>query len=182
VCEILPLTNRELMDTPAARYVLATVLRKYRPRILVGMAGRTPAASPDHYQAQLLTEAARFYAQLTKWNDRFGGTEPHRIDHLLYRPVPSSAEIPHWQSRVVVDISETIEQKLEAVACYRSQFDGDRLKRLQHYIRSTAGFEGALCGFTYGELFALPRPVGTVDIVSLLGNWQIPPPFDGLQR
>ncbi len=182
VCEILPLANRELMDTPEARYVLATVLRKYRPRILVGMAGRTPAASPDHYQAQLLTEAARFYAQLTKWNDRFGGTEPHRIDHLLYRPVPSSAEIPHWQSRIVVDISETIEQKIEAVACYRSQFDGDRLKRLQHYIRSTAGFEGALCGFTYGELFALPRPVGTADIVSLLGHWQIPPPFDGLQR
>ncbi|HOW19240.1 MAG TPA: PIG-L family deacetylase [Phycisphaerae bacterium] len=182
VCEILPLTNRELMDTPAARYVLATALRKYRPRILVAMAGRTPAASPDHYQAQLLTEAARFYAQLTKWNDRFGGTEPHRIDHLLYRPVPSSAEIPHWQSRVVVDISETIEQKLEAVACYRSQFDGDRLRRLQHYIRSTAGFEGALCGFPYGELFALPRPVGTTDIVSLLGDWQIPPPFDGLQR
>ncbi len=182
VCEILPLTNRELMDGPAARYALAAALRKYRPRILVGMAGRTPAASPDHYQAQLLTEAVRFYSQLTKWNDRFGGTEPHRIDHLVYRPVPGSAEIPHWPSRVVVDITETIEQKLEAIACYRSQFDGERIKRLHHYVRSTAGYEGAMCGFTYGELFALPRPVGTTDIASLLGRWEIPPPFDGLQR
>lgn len=182
VCEILTLTNRELMDTPAARYVLATALRKYRPRILVGMAGRTPAASPDHYQAQLLTEAARFYSQLTKWNDRFDGTEPHRIDHLVYRPVPFSAEVPHWQSRIVVDISDTIEQKLEAVACYKSQFEGERIKRLHHNIRSTAGFEGSLSGFPYGELFALPRPVGTTDLVSLLGKWEIPPPFDGLQR
>src|SRR3972149_1909267 len=47
----------------------ATVVRKYKANILVGMAGRTPAASPDHYQAQLLTEAARFYAQFTKWDD-----------------------------------------------------------------------------------------------------------------
>ena len=68
------------MDTPAARYALATALRRHRPKILVGMAGRTPSASPDHYQAQLLTEAARFYAQLTKWNDRFAGNgaAPHR--------------------------------------------------------------------------------------------------------
>ncbi len=182
VCEILTLTNRELMDTTASRYALATVLRKYRPRILVGMAGRTPAASPDHYQAQLLTEAVRFYSQLTRWDDRFGGTAPHRIDHMLYRPVPSSAEVTHWPSRIVVDITDTLEQKLEAIACYKSQFDGERIKRLHHYVRSTAGFEGAMCGFTYGELYALPRPVGTTDIVGLLGKWEIPPPFDGLQR
>lgn len=182
VMEILPLTNRELMDTPTARYVLATAIRRYRPRILVGIAGRTPAASPDHYQAQLLTEAVRFYSQLTKWNERFDGTEPHRVDHLMYRSIPASAEIPHWPSQVVVDISETIERKLEAVACYKSQFAGERIERLHHYIRSTAGFEGAACGFRYGELYALPRPLGTQDPVALLGKWEIPPPFDGLQR
>lgn len=182
VMEILPLTNRELMDAPQARYILASVVRKYRPRILVGIAGRTPAASPDHYQAQLLTEAVRFCSQLTKWNERFDGTEPHRVDHLLYRSIPSSAEVPHWPSQIVMDISGTIEQKLAAVACYKSQFDGPRLERLQHYIRSTAGFEGAACGFRYGELYAVPRPVGTPDIVSLFGKWEIPPPFDGLQR
>src|SRR5262249_37732810 len=54
ICETLKMTNRELMDSPANRYQLATIVRKYRPRILVGMAGRTVAASPDHYQAQLI--------------------------------------------------------------------------------------------------------------------------------
>lgn len=177
VCEILSLTNRELMDAPASRYALATVLRRYRPRILVGLAGRTPAASPDHYQGQLLTEAARFYAQLTKWDDRFDGTPPHRIDHLVYRPIPWSAERLAFHGQFVVDITTTIERKLAAIQCYKSQFDEQRFERLKHYVLSVAGAEGIQCGYRYGELFALPRPVGTKDPVALLGAWEVPPPF-----
>jgi N-acetylglucosamine malate deacetylase 1 len=177
VMEILPLTNRELMDGPPARYALATVLRKYRPKILVGLAGRTPAASPDHYQGQLITEAARFYSQLTKWDDRFGGTSPHRLDHLVYRPITLSAEAMHFHGHFVVDITPTIEKKLAAVQCYASQFEGERFERLKHYIMSVAGTEGAQCGYRYGELYALPRPIGVRDMITLLGSWEIPPPF-----
>ena len=177
VCETLDLPNRVLMDSPECRYAVATVLRRYRPRVLVGMAGRTPAASPDHYQAQLITEAARFYAQLTKWDDRFDGTEPHRLDHLVYRPVPGSAEVTHWPSRFVVDISDTLERKLAAVRCYRSQFDDERWERLAHYIRSGAGFEGAMAGVAYGETYALPRIPLVTDVPRFLGDWKIPPPF-----
>ena len=177
VLEMLDLPNRVLMDGPEARYALATVLRKYRPKILVVMAGRTPAASPDHYQGQLIAEAARFYSQLTKWNDRFGGTEPHRMDHLVYRPVRTAAEVTHWHCQFVVDITETIGQKIEAVRCYHSQFDEKRIEGLEHYIRSGAGMEGMAAGFRYGELFALPRPMGVTDMVATLGEWGIPPPF-----
>ena len=177
VCEILPLTNRELMDVPAARYALATVLRRYRPGILVGLAGRTPAASPDHYQGQLITEAARFYSQLTKWDDRFDKTPPHRIDHLVYRPIPWSAERMHFHGQFVVDVTPTIEKKLAAIQCYASQFDGRRFDRLKHYVLSVAGAEGIQCGYRYGELYALPRPVGVKDMVAMLGAWEVPPPF-----
>lgn len=177
VMEVLSLTNRELMDGPAARYAVASVLRKYRPRILVGMAGRTPAASPDHYQAQLITEASRFCSQLTKWDDRFDDTEPHQIQHLVYRPVPFSAEIHHYPGRFVVDISSTIDRKLEAIRCYKSQFDDTRFDRLAHYVRSIGGTEGAMSGFRYGELFALPRPLGVKDMIATLGAWEVPPPF-----
>lgn len=177
VCEILPLTNRELMDGPPARYALATILRRYRPRILVGLAGRTTAASPDHYQAQLIVEAARFYSQLTKWDDRFGHTSPHRIDHLVYRPIPSAAERMHFHGQFVVDITDTLERKLEAIRCYRSQFDGQRFDRLRHYVTSVAGAEGGQAGYRYGELYCLPRPVGVKDMIAMLGLWEIPPPF-----
>lgn len=177
VRETLNLPNRVLFDNEAARYALATAIRRHRPAILVTMSGRTPAASPDHYQGQLLAEACRFHSQLTKWNERFGGTEPHRVDHLVYRPLPSAAEVTHWPATFVVDISDTIEQKIEAVRCYASQFDAERFERVAHYIRSVAGAEGGRTGVMYGELYALPRPLGVTDLVGTLGMWQIPPPF-----
>lgn len=175
--QILDLTNRELMDSPTARYQVASVIRRLKPRILVGMAGRTPAASPDHYQGQLITEAARFYAQLTHWDDRFDGTPPFRIEHLVYRPVAFSAEIHHYPCRFVIDITDTLDAKIGAVACYRSQFDDARLERVIHYIRSQAGSEGGVAGFTYGEMYALPRPIGASDMIRVLGDWTVPPPF-----
>ncbi len=181
-CEILPLDNRELMDGLQTRYTLATVFRKYRPKALVGIAGRTPSASPDHYQAQLITEAARFYAQLTKWDERFENTKPHRIDHLIYRPIPLAAERSHFPAEFVMDISTTIEKKLSAVQCYKSQFDGPRWERIKHYIHSVAGAEGGRCGYRFGELYALPRPVGVKDMLAMLGAWEVPPPFSPYGR
>ena len=161
--ETLALPNRELMDGPAARYALATVLRRYRPRIVVGMAGKTPGASPDHYQAQLIVEGARFYSQLTKWDDRFAGTPPHRIDWLWYRPIAGSTEHGPWPATFVVDTSDVHEQKLAAIACYRSQFDDERLARLLHRVRAVDAADGARCGFAYGELFAVPHPLPMTD-------------------
>ena len=162
------LPNRELMDVPANRYVLATWFRRLRPSVVLGVAGRTPAASPDHNQAHLLTEAARFYSQLTKWDERFDGTAPYRVPHLVYALFPFDAEQRHWHSTIVIDISETFAQKLAAVACYQSQFDDKRLARVRHFLGGHAIATGSRCGFAYGELFALPHPVGAPDLHALV--------------
>jgi bacillithiol biosynthesis deacetylase BshB1 len=173
----LNLPNRELMDCPGNRYVLATQLRRWRPNILIGCLGRTPAASPDHNQASLLIEAARFYSQLTKWDDRFENTPPYRVPHLVYVPFPFDAEQRHFHATFVIDISDTFEQKLQAIACYRSQFDEDRFARVKHFLTGSAAHTGARCGFTYGELFALPHPVGASDLAALvLGGKGSPAP------
>ena len=175
----LQLPNRELMDCPANRYALATQLRRYRPGLLIGSLGRTPAASPDHYQGQLLIEAARFYSQLTRWNDRFDHTEPYRVPHLVYVPFPFDAEQHHFHATVVVDISSTFEQKMQAIACYRSQFDDDRLTKVRHFVGGYNVYTGARCGFSYGELFALPHPVGAGDLHALvMGSKGSPAPVD----
>lgn len=178
VCEMIDLPNRVLMDGPESRYALATVIRRYKPRILVGIAGRTVAASPDHYQAQLITEAARFHAQLTKWDARFGGTQPHRVDHLLYRPVARSLGALEFPAQIVVDISETLERKLAAVACYATQFPRERLERMHAHLRSLATYEGASCGYDFGELFVVPRPIGAADLMELFDPWPIASPVD----
>jgi bacillithiol biosynthesis deacetylase BshB1 len=164
------LPNRVLMDGPEARYALATQFRKYQPSIVIVAAGRTPAASPDHLQGGLIGEAARFYSQLTKWNERFDGTEPYRVPHLVYVPFPFEAEQRGYHSQFVVDVSDTIDQKIAAVKAYESQFDPARFARVEHMIRSANGFHGARCGFMYGELFALPTPVGAPDLVQVING------------
>lgn len=175
VVETLRLTNRELMDGPPARYAVASMFRKYRPKVVVGMAGRTPGASPDHYQAQLILEAARFYSQLTKWDDRFANTPPHRIDWLWYRPVMIAAEPHHFHSSFVIDTSDVFEQKVAAISAYRSQFPAERLERLLQRVRAVDANEGGRASFAYGELFALPHPMPMPDP---LGHFLslIPPP------
>lgn len=164
----LDLPNRVLMDHPDNRYALGTVFRKLQPKIVIAAFGRTPAASPDHYQGGLIAEAARFYSQLTKWDDRFGGTSPYRVPHLVYAPFPSDAEIRSWPGTFVIDISETIEQKLQSVQAYRSQFDEQRFEKVRHYLTSANGYTGSRCGFMYGELFTLPTPVGGDDLFKLV--------------
>lgn len=171
----LGLTNREIMDAPPARYALATLLRRTKPRVLIGVAGRTPAASPDHYQAQLIIEAARFYSQLTKWDDRFGGTTPHRVPRLVYTLFPFDAERRHWPGSFVVDISSTFDAKLEAVRCYRSQFDEKRARALGDFLLARDTTAGVECGFGRGEVFALPHPVGVPDLVKLVEVGGEPP-------
>jgi len=166
----LDLPNRVLMDGPDARYALGTALRRLQPKMLISVAGRTPAGSPDHYQAQLIGEAARFYAQLTKWDERFAGTAPYRVPHLVYTAFPSDAETRQYPGSFVVDITDTIEAKLAAVKAYESQFDTARFEKVEHYIRSTNGYMGGRCGFLYGEMFCLPTPVGTSDLVQLVAG------------
>ena len=91
---------------------------------------------------------------------------PYRVQHLVYIPYPFDAENRHWHSTFVVDITDTIDQKLEAVRAYKSQFDEERFVRVKHMITSANGYHGGRCGFRYGELFALPHPVGSPDLVA----------------
>jgi bacillithiol biosynthesis deacetylase BshB1 len=164
----IELPNRVLMDSPEGRFKLATELRRLRPSILITIAGRTPAASPDHHQAHLLTEGARFYSQLTKWDDRFDNTEPYRIPHLVYAPLPFDAEQRQWHSTFVIDISTTFAKKLDSVRSYASQFDQGRFEQVEQFLTAQAVLHGSRTAVRYGEFFALPQPLPGRDLVQLL--------------
>ncbi len=162
------LPNRVLMDSPENRFLLATWFRRLTPTIVICTAGRTPAASPDHHQGQLLVEAARFYSQLTKWDDRFDGTPPYRVPQLVYAPFPFDAEVRHWHGSFVVDVTPTFEQKMKAIRCYASQFDEDRFAKVRHFVAGHNISVGGRCGFAYGEYFTLPTVIGTSDLPGLV--------------
>ena len=164
----LDLPNRRLFDSFEARVALGKEFRKYRPRLVLGFGDKTPLASPDHWQAMQITDAAIFYARLTKWDEHFDGLPVHTISaHLYYTLGFTSLSLPQAAGHLVVDITDTIETKLAAVRCYATQF-----AKVKEYIferiRAAAIHDGTAAGYQAGELFAATRTLGTRDLVHFL--------------
>ncbi|MCR9293589.1 MAG: PIG-L family deacetylase [bacterium] len=166
--KILDLPNRRLFDSLEARVMLATEFRRFRPKIVIGFGNKTPMASPDHYQAMQITDAAVFYARLTKWDGYFEDLPVHTIQRQLYfylghDPIGS----PEFGSSLTVDISEQLELKIESVLCYQTQFPPAKQKILDR-VRGIAISAGSAAGFYAGEVFASTRPLGCQDLVKTL--------------
>jgi N-acetylglucosamine malate deacetylase 1 len=164
----LALPNRRLFDTFEARVLLAQEFRKYRPRVVIGFGDKTPLASPDHWQAMQITDAAVFYSRLTKWDEHFADLPPHSIPVQLYfrlsfEPAIYQGGAGHFS----VDITESLDQKLAAVRCYQTQFPPAKSNIFER-IRGAAMIAGALAGFQAGESFVCTRTLGTQDLVQFV--------------
>lgn len=164
----LSLPNRWLFDSVEARIALARIFRRYRPKIVMGIADKTPMASPDHWQAMQITDAAIFYSRLTKWDEEFESLPPHRIAKQIWYPLGfQTLQIPDGSSQIVVDISETLEQKLESIRCYQSQFPPEKL-RIFTMVESHNRMFGYSAGFEAGELLITSTTLGVKDLVKTL--------------
>jgi LmbE family N-acetylglucosaminyl deacetylase len=163
----LDLPNRRLFDCFEARVALAKEFRKFRPRLVIGLGGKTPLASPDHYQASLIIEAAVFYAKLTKWDEHFDGLPPHVIPRRLECFLAFHTLSPVACGAMVADIGDTLDKKLAAIACYASQFPPTKTDSLDHF-RAVAIQQGMAAGFAAGEVFGSPSPWCTRDLMGLL--------------
>jgi N-acetylglucosamine malate deacetylase 1 len=163
----LDLPNRELMDGIQPRLRLAKLFRTYRPKIVLGLLGMTPLASPDHWQARLITDAAVFYSRLSKWEDRLDGLPPHRIDQIYYyRLAAEVASASPSAHEFVMDISETLELKLMSIACYQTQFPQSK-RYVFERVRGTASAVGQSAGFVAGESFVSAHAIGTKDLMRM---------------
>ena len=162
----LDLPNRKLFDTFEARVKLAIEFRKYRPQLVLSLGEKTPLASPDHWQAMQITDAAVFYSRLTKWDGEFAGLPPHTIHaQLYYTLVFHSTQTMTGSGEIIVDISDTLAAKLAAVRCYASQFPPEKQDICQR-IETMAQRLGPTAGYAAGELFVSPRPLGTQDLMA----------------
>lgn len=164
----LDLPNRRLLDCFEHRVKLATVFRRHRPRIVMGFGDKTPMASPDHYQAMLITDAAVFYSRLSKWDDHFEGLPPHTIERQLYfrlaiEPMTMVGNPFHF----LVDISETVERKVASMQCYHSQFAHKHA--MDHRIRAAAITTGSIAGVPAAEAFAAGRPFAIGNLFDAVG-------------
>ena len=164
----LDLPNRKLFDSFEARVKLATEFRKFRPRLVLGLGEKTPLASPDHWQAMQITDAAVFYSRLTKWDDDFGDLPPHTIEAQLYCTLAFYSNRPlDGAGHVVVDISRTLDAKLASIRCYRSQFPPEKQHVLSR-VEACARQLGQTAGFVAGEMLVSPRTLGTRDLMGAL--------------
>ncbi|HEX7379248.1 MAG TPA: PIG-L family deacetylase [Pirellulales bacterium] len=164
----LGLSNRRLFDNFETRVALATEFRRYRPKLVLGFGEKTPLASPDHFQAMQITDAAVFYSRLTKWDQHFGGLPVHTISGYLYYTLAFAAlGLPAGPGHLVVDIGQTLETKLAAIRCYETQFPPAKAHVLER-VRAFALQQGQAAGYDAGELFTSTRTLGTRDLMHFL--------------
>lgn len=168
--ETLNLPNRRLFDSFESRVALAKVFRRCRPRLVIGFGGKTIMASPDHYQAMQITDAAVFYSRLSKWDEHFDHLPVHSISNQLAFPLGlHTLEVPETSGYVVADISDTLQIKLDAIRAYETQFPAHK-SRLFPALDAMNRYQGHSAGFEAGELFLTYRTVGVDDLV----RWACP--------
>ena len=160
--EILELPNRKLFDSFEARIELAERFRYYKPKILLSNYGMTPHDSPDHYQAQLITEGALFYARLSKWEEFFHNLPVHRIYNLFYYVTLRENPNPEisGMSKIVIDVSKTFNIKKEALLSYKSQFRANpNNPGIIPWIETMAHYYGKSIDKEYGEPLFSPKAI-----------------------
>jgi LmbE family N-acetylglucosaminyl deacetylase len=148
------LADAALVNDPQSRLVLARILRELRPRVVVThwREGR----HPDHRVAAQLVYDACFLAGLSRLD---APGEPHR-PHKLVHATAFREDAP--PPSFVVDVTDQIDRKLEALAAYGSQFEkrtwagevfagGER--PLFEQLRAQLAHYGSLIRVPYGEPF-----------------------------
>jgi len=160
----LGLPNRSLEHTLEARRQLASVFRCTRPRIL--LLPYREDAHPDHVAATELAEAARFWAKLSRTD--MPGKPFHPPTVFYYWSIHLRI---HPQPAFVFDISETIEEKMQAVCCYKSQFLTGRSQEFPtplDDIRDRARYWGWSIGTKYGEPLGSRENLGVGSLAEFL--------------
>lgn len=160
----LGLPNRSVEHTLEARRRLAGVFRTTRPRIV--FAPYWDDAHPDHVAASQLCDAARFWAKLTRSDLPGAAFWPPRV--FYYWSIHLRI---HPKAAFVIDISDCLEQKMQAVAAYQSQFVTGKPNAFPtplDDIRDRARYWGWTIGKAYGEPFGSREEIGLSGLEGLV--------------
>jgi N-acetylglucosamine malate deacetylase 1 len=161
-CRTAGLPDAALENTIAARDRVALILRELEPRTVI--LHWPEARHPDHRAASELARDACFMAGVG------GGKRPHKLLYsLTYQEV-------HIKPTFVVDITDQIERKLDAVFAFGSQFGGKTAmgdvlggasRPLREQILAHHAHYGSLIRADYGEPFWTRESMLVEDVVGL---------------
>jgi bacillithiol biosynthesis deacetylase BshB1 len=179
--ENLGLRDGHLRDDEALRVPLVRMLRKYRPRLL--LVPHWEDQHPDHAAVGQAGLYAAWLAGVRKYDAASGGKVAAH-DRLPYRP----EMVLHFNNRygidadLVVDISDSFEEKLKLVLCYQTQFGAGepakgkskapqtRLSNEQfiEWMRGMHQYYGFQSGVKFGEPYCVKNPLPVKNIGLLL--------------
>ena len=150
-------------DEAHQRKIIASI-RKYRPEII--FCNAPSDRHPDHGRRAQLVEDASFLAGLVKIETSIDGKlqEPWRPKYVF-----NFIQDRYLAPNFVIDITDVMEQKLEAIKAYGTQFNSPNLNEPQTYI-STPDFldsiiyrskmMGKMIGVKYAEGFISSKMIG----------------------
>lgn len=151
---------------------IAKIIRKYRPEIV--LANAVKDRHPDHARASKLISDACFYSGLMKIETIMDGKSQERWrPKAVYHYIQDHYIIPDF----VVDVSDFVDQKFEAIKAFSSQFHDPNSKEpespitaanLFDFLRGRMANMGRYIGADYAEGYTIERPMGVEDITSLL--------------
>jgi N-acetylglucosamine malate deacetylase 1 len=156
---LVGLKNREVQHTIEARHRVAAVIRAHRPDWM--FVPYPTDAHPDHVAVTRICEDARFDAKLTKTDIPGDPWYPKRVIHYFCTHLRMS-----FQPTFCIDISDTVEQKMQAVACYASQFNRpaagvyDKSPGVPEMLRTLTGYFGGRIGTAHAEPFSTQEVLG----------------------
>jgi N-acetylglucosamine malate deacetylase 1 len=167
VRENLGLPDGGIQNSPETRAKLAVVIRRLQPTVVIthSLHGR----HPDHPTVAQLVRDACFVAGLKMVEPQVPAHRPRKVLHAL------SFREDNEKPTFVVDITESFEKKLEAVACYESQF-GEAVQAGEVYpngepladlMRHHAAHYGSLIRCRYGEPFYTTETMRVEDVAGL---------------
>jgi N-acetylglucosamine malate deacetylase 1 len=168
--EALHLPDCGLVDAPEHRRRIASVIRRYRPKIVI--APLWEDRHPDHAAAGLLVRNSQLYCTLAKLDD---ANPPHKPGAFLFYPLNQFAK-----PAFVVDTTDVFPAKFDLLRTHRSQFakTAEEFGVLAHGVgdylfglESRDRYFGSLIGARFGEALVTDRPMrlaGMGDILALL--------------
>ena len=151
---------------------IAKVIRKYQPKIV--LANAVSDRHPDHGRAAKLTSDACFLAGLVKVDilDDNGKPYPRWRPDIVYHYIQDQHLTPDF----VIDITDHIDQKMETILCFKSQFYDPDSNEPESPISSLNFFEsvkaknrvfGRPLNYDYAEGFTAERVIGVNSLFDL---------------
>ena len=164
VRENLQMADGFFVNDKAHQIKIITAIRRYRPEIIFCNAPED--RHPDHGRSASLVEDAAFLSGLRKIETTLNG-----ISQEYWRPkyVFNYVQDKYLHPNFVMDISDVMDQKLDAIKAYTTQFNSPDTREPQTYISSPDFLEsviyrakmyGKMIGVKYAEGFISKKMIG----------------------